>query len=336
MTKIRVAFIGCGGISAKHTRRMKDMAEVEIVGGHDLTKEIVNGLWKRTWEKGDPPAELPPAFTDLAEMYRQTKPNAVVICTPHTLHFEQAMQALDAGCHVLMEKPMVTNADHAHTVAKKVEQTGLILAVAYNTPCTPEFGYLRQLIRDKTLGKLELVSGWLVQDWLKPTAGSWRQKPELAGGGQAYDSGAHLLNSVCWSVESDIAEVHAFVDNLGAPVDINSSINIRFASGAFASIVIGGNCSDGGAHLTYAFEKGRVDIDGWGGDWIKIYKDGRQVKYPPITSGANGPTENFVDAVLGRAEPLTTPANGIVQSELMDAIYASAASGKPAKPKSSV
>ena len=333
MDKIRAAFIGCGGIAAKHSRRMREMPEVEIVGGHDVKEEIVQGFWQRTWEKGEPPTELPPAFTDLDALYSKTKPTAVVICSPHTLHFEQAMQALDQGCHVLLEKPMVTDSTHAHELARKVEQTGLVLAVAYNTPCTPEFGYLRQLIREQALGKLELVSGWLVQNWMKATVGQWRQKPELAGGGQAYDSGAHLLNSICWSVEADIAEVHAFVDNHGAPVDVNSSINIRFANGVFASVVIGGNCSDSGGHLSFAFENGRVDIDGWGGGWINVYKDGGKVKYPPITGGVDGPTENFVDAVLGRAEALTSPANGIVQSELMDAIYASAETGQPAKPK---
>ena len=88
-SKTRVAFIGCGGIAAKHTRRMKDMAEVEIVGGCDLKKQLVKGLWGRTWQE-DTPAELPPAFVDTGSMYRECKPDAVVICSPHTLHFEQA------------------------------------------------------------------------------------------------------------------------------------------------------------------------------------------------------------------------------------------------------
>ena len=329
--EIRVAFIGCGGIAAKHSRRMKDMQEVRIVGGCDLEEKIVEDLWRRTWEK-DAKGKLPPAFTDTKEMYRQCNPDAVVICSPHTLHFEQAAEALDTGCHVLLEKPMVTNADHARQLAAKVEQTGLVLAVAYNTPCSPEFAYLRQQIRDNTFGKLELISGWLVQDWKRPTAGAWRQDPALSGGGQAYDSGAHLLNSICWPIESNIEEVFAFVDNQEAPVDINSSINIRFENGVYASVMIGGNCSDSGAGLTFAFENGRIDIDGWGGSWIKVYKGG-EVKYPQVTGDQSGPADNFVDAVLGRAEPMTGPVNGIVQSDLMDAIYESARTGQPAKPK---
>ncbi|MGC4054360.1 MAG: Gfo/Idh/MocA family oxidoreductase [Paludibaculum sp.] len=188
-------------------------------------------------------------------------------------------------------------------------------------------------MRNGSLGKLELVTGWLSQDWMRPTAGSWRQKPELSGGGQAYDSGAHLLNSVCWSpVESDIALVFACLDNKGTPVDINSAITIRFANGVLGNIVVGGNCRSSGCNLTYCFENGRIDVDGWGGNWIRVYERD-QVKYPVIPGKAQSPNDNFVDAILGRAQPCTSPRNGIVQSELMDAIYESARTGQPAKPK---
>src|SRR5262249_57307566 len=88
----------------------------------------------------------PPFFTDPAKMYAEAKPDAVVIVTPHTLHFEHGMQALQAGCHVLMEKPMVTDSDQAHRLAAEVEKAGKIFTIGYNTPCTPEFKYLRDLI----------------------------------------------------------------------------------------------------------------------------------------------------------------------------------------------
>ena len=147
-----------------------------------------------------------PAFADPAEMYATVKPDAVVICTPHTLHHEHGMGALEAGCHVLMEKPMVTAAADAYEMKSKVEETGKVFVIGFNTACSPYFYYLREQIRSGAFGKLELVNGYLAQGWMKPTAGSWRQDPKLSGGGQAYDSGAHLFNSLCWSVESRVAE----------------------------------------------------------------------------------------------------------------------------------
>jgi predicted dehydrogenase len=216
-----------------------------------------------------------------------------------------------------------------------VKQSGKIFVIGYNTPCSAEFFHLRELIRNKVLGKLELVTGFISQDWLRATAGLWRQEPALSGGGQAYDSGAHLFNSLCWSVESDVEEVFAYVDNHGAKVDINSVSSIKFTNGVLANITIGGNCPGSGSFMAFIFDGGRVEIDGWGAGWINIWKGDQKVKYPAITPqmGAPSPDHNFIDAILGRAEPRTSVYNGIIQSQLMDAIYESERTGKPARPK---
>jgi len=224
MGRLRVGILGCGGMSRGHAKRLQGMEDAELVALCDVSKQVTSSFQE---------AALPGAagiahYTKPAEMYRKSKLDAVVISTPHTLHFEQGMEALDAGCHVFMEKPMVTQADHAYTLADKVEATGKILTVGYNTACTPTFAYLRDKIRSQAFGPLELVNGYLCQNWLKATAGKWRQEPELSGGGQAYDSGAHIINSLVWSVESPVAEVFAFVDNHGAKVDINSAIAIWY------------------------------------------------------------------------------------------------------------
>ncbi len=334
---LRIAFLGTGGIAAKHSRYLKDREDVQIVGGCDVSEEVVESLWQRTWTERHP-QPAPPAYTDAEKMYRETKADGVVICTPHTLHFEHAMQALDAGCHVLMEKPMVTDAANAYELRDKVRETGKIFVIGYNTPCTPEFLYLRNLIRKKELGRLELVIGHLSQGWRNATVGKWRQDPTLAGGGMAYDSGAHLLNSLCWTVESNIVEVYAMTDNLGTPVDINSAMTVRFENGAFASIGIGGNCPNNSALLTYLFDNGRVEIDGWTGSFIKVVRGNQQEKYPAITPDmfAGPPAQNWIESIQGEAEPRTSPENGIIQSELMDAIYESAATNAPARPKKRV
>ena len=329
MSKVRVAMLGTGGIAGKHIRSFNARQDVEVVGGCDVSVDAVKAFWGRTLPAGAP---QPPAFTDAATMYTQTKPDAVVICTPHTQHYAQAVQALDHGLHVLMEKPMVTESAQAHDLAARVEKSGKVLTIGYNTPCSPELAYLRDLIRSKDLGKLELISGYLSQGWLKGTMGKWRQDPKLSGGGQAYDSGAHPLSTIIWSVETDIAEVFAFVDNVGSPVDINSSINIRFTSGVFASMVISGNCPVDGSFMVFIFDNGKVEIDPWGASWIKVWKGRELVKYPPITGPSVQPADNFIDAVLGKAQPKTSPRHGIIHSELMDAIYESARTGKPAKP----
>ncbi|MCC7492932.1 MAG: Gfo/Idh/MocA family oxidoreductase [Fimbriimonadaceae bacterium] len=323
MAKVRVAILGCGGMAGGHARRFAANPDVELVALCDVDEPRVAAFIQRNIADYQP---RPAIFTDPAAMYATARPDAVSIVTPHTLHFEHGQQALAAGCHVLMEKPMVTDSTQAHALAKEVAASGKVFCIGYNTPCTPEFKYLRELIRSGELGKLELVSGWLVQNWKRGTSGSWRQDPALSGGGQMYDSGAHLFNSLVWLVEQPVAQVQAFVDNCDTPVDINGTANIKFADGTLATITIGGNCRDAGAGLTLSFVDGRVEVDGWGGSWIRIFKGG-QVKYPAISGTADSPMDNFVDAILGRAPAQTSPINGVIQSELMDAIYESARTG---------
>ena len=329
MSKLKIAIIGCGGMAGGHARRLHDSPDVDLVGLCDVSEQVVESFIDRHLAECE---SRPATFTQSAQLYDQLDPDAVFIVTPHTMHFGHCMEGLDRGCHVFVEKPMVTSAADAHALKARVEQTGKILVIGYNTPCTPEFVYLRRQIRDEAFGRLELISGYVVQNWKTPTTGSWRQDPSLSGGGQAYDTGAHLLNSVCWSVESNVAQVHTFLDNHGTPVDVNSSINIRFENGVFAAVTIGGNCPANSGYLMYAFERGKIAVDGWSGGWIEVHDDHGRVKYPPIEGRPQSPAENFIDAILGRAEPRTHVVNGVVQSELMDAIYESASTGAPAGP----
>ena len=303
--------------------------DVEIVGVCDIKDEIVTAYLDACFQAVE---KKPVAFTDYDRMLRELKPDAVLISTPHTLHFEHGMKALEAGCHVFMEKPMVTQVDHAYKIAEKVKEVGKIFVVGYNTPCTPPFKYLRDQIRAGAWGRLEIVTGYLTQGWLRNTRGTWRQNPALSGGGQAYDSGAHLLNSVCWAVEQKVAETHVFMDNCGSPVDINSTINIRFVNGTFAAIAISGNCNvRAGSHTAFVFEDARVEIDGWNGQWIRVFTKDGEIEPELETDGPKTPDDNFINAILGREEPRTSPLNGIVHSELMESIYRSARTGLPAK-----
>ncbi|MFB3894333.1 MAG: Gfo/Idh/MocA family protein [Phycisphaerae bacterium] len=336
LKKVRIAFLGCGGMMGAHAMRLKNHPEVEICALGDISQSQLDKFVQRHFTQ-DWSRPVPPMFCseDHNRMYRDTKPDAVLISTPHTCHYEQGIQALKYGCHVFMEKPMVTNLEHAYKLAEAVRKSRKVFVIGYNTPCSGEFAYLRECIRTGELGRLELVNGYLSQGWMKGTVGLWRQDPAKSGGGQAYDSGAHLLNSLCWSVASNVEEVFAFVDNHGCKVDINSVFSIRFANGVLASIMVSGNCPSDGAHMVFVFDNGRVEIDGWGGGWIKVWKGREFIKYPPITANMSWPSpdHNFIAAVLGKAKPRTSPLNGIIQSQLMDAIYESARTGRPARPK---
>lgn len=327
---VRVAILGCGGYAGAHARRLREHPEARIVALCDVDRQITQAYLERHLADYAP---APAQFDDAAAMYREATPDAVIICTPHTLHAQHARQALEAGCHVYLEKPMVTSVDDAYALAEQVERAGRVLVVGYNTPCTPEFDYIRESIRAQRLGRLEMVTGYLSQDWMRATVGKWRQDPELSGGGMAYDSGAHLLNSLVWSVEDHVAEVFAFIDHHGTAVDINSTINVRFENGVLAALAIAGNCGAGDSQMAFLFDHGRINTNGWHGNHLEVWHGKERIKYPHVTGQSQTADDNFIDAILGRAEPRTNVRHGIYQSELMDAIYESARTGASARPQ---
>jgi predicted dehydrogenase len=250
------------------------------------------------------------------------------VFSPHTLHFQHAMLGLEHGCDVFVEKPMVTEVQDAYRLRDRARELGRKVLIGYNTPCQPTFHCLRRWIREQRLGALQMVSGYLSQDWLPRTRGKWRQDPALSGGGQAYDSGAHLLNSLIWAVEQPVESVAAFVDCFDIPVDVNTALIARFAGNVMASISIGGDCGNWSSQMTFLFQDGRIDIDGWTGKWMKIER-GRPPEelQPDLVGEATTTTAHFVDVLHGRVEPHTNPDHGVLQSELLDLIYESARSG---------
>ncbi len=330
MSKIKMAILGCGGMSGAHAKRYKGNDDVQIVALCDVKPEIVEAYIEKHLSDYQP---KPQVYTDFALMLSESGADAVTIVTPHTMHFEHGLQAIEAGKHVFMEKPMVTDSGDAATLKAAVEKSGKILVVGYNTPCTPAFKWLREAIRSGRYGKLETVTGWQTQGWAKGTVGTWRQNAALSGGGQMYDSGAHMFNSLIWSVESNVDTVFALTDNLDTPVDINGTVVVKFSNGVLATMTISGDCKAGGAGMVYAFENARVDIDGWNGGWVKLFTGWGKEEAVELEGEAQSPNDNFIEAILGRAEPQTSPLNGLIQSQLMDAIYESASSGMASKPK---
>ena len=102
-----------------------------------------------------------------------------------------------------------------------------------------------------------------------------------------------------------------------------------------ASILINGTSRALCGNMSFVFSKGRIDVDGWGAQWMNVYDADGQVKYPAVTEDMNAgePAQNFIDAIHERVEPRTCVENGIVMSELMDAIYEAGRTGETVMPK---
>ncbi len=163
--KLKIGFIGVGGIAHGHVARLKKRPEVEIVGICDPSEESIARIRERQG------LENVPAFSDYRDMLDRVEMDGVVIASPHTLHFEQIMASLEKGCHVLTEKPMVCTQEHAKAVLRKAEETGKIVMISYQRHYFPEFIYIKQRIESGALGELTFVSALQGQDWLRGCRG---------------------------------------------------------------------------------------------------------------------------------------------------------------------
>ena len=242
MTKVRATIIGCGGMARHHMRRILqqlDTTHIPIVC--EPSPEAYQATCEVFEEAGvEPPPNQPDLARLLAEHGAQTDAtrtrrapllDAAFIVTPHAHHHNHARACLEAGLDVLLEKPMVMNADEARSLIEARNRTGRLLVVAFNGSLSPQIRKAVEMLRSGELGELLSISASVWQGWGPGTAGRWRQQPEISGGGFMFDTGAHMLNTVADLAGEDFAQVAAWLDTRGRPVDTLGMVMGRLESG---------------------------------------------------------------------------------------------------------
>ena len=327
---VDVAIVGCGSMGRSHANYYKGVPEARVVALCDIKRENLEKFHKEQY-KGDESIRL---YDSLEEMMKDPPKGlrAVTLVTPHALHFPQAMLSLEHGYDVLVEKPMVTSSDHARQLAEQVKKTGRHLQIAFQASYSQEYAYIRDVLQAGGLGELQTVTAYSCQGWRNAVKGTWRQDPALSGGGQMYDSGAHLFNSIAWLMDRPVEEVYCWADNKGTPVDINAVMTIRWEGNILGSVTISGNTPGWQEGIWISGEKGRISTGIHGGRLEHFDEKGGLIKYPPVTQKHYTPNANFIDCLLGKAEPRCPVRYGILHSWLMDALYLSVKEGRAVKP----
>ncbi|HVM61231.1 MAG TPA: Gfo/Idh/MocA family oxidoreductase [Verrucomicrobiae bacterium] len=329
MKTVRLGMIGCGSMSRFHgkvyTTQVKNAEIVALCDTHP------GNLDQYQREIFDPIRQRPPQFADYRDMLAKVKMDAVFIVTPHAHHYQQVMDSLDAGCQVFVEKPMVLGSAEARGIIKQAEKRNRILSVAFPGTFSAEFQYIRGLMDKGELGDAITASAFVTQAWKRITKDTWRQDPKLAGGGEAFDSGAHAFNALLYLVNSRPAEVFAWTNNRGAPVDITCTASIRYENGALGTATINGDSVLGWEQgIRVSFTKGEIETGIHGGRLQQWGADGRPVKYPPVPA-VRSLQQWFIDCVLGKVEDPAPAVWGLRQSLFYEALYESARTGKAVK-----
>jgi len=324
---IITTIVGCGSMARYHLRRiLTHFPDTHIPVVCEPAADAYAQMAALFAEYGRTPPPNEPDLVKLLADYGD-RLDAAFIITPHVLHFEQAAACLEAGLDVLLEKPMVMTAAEAIRLIESRDRSGKLLVVAFQGSLSPQVRQAALMLRSGELGPILNINGLVWQSWASNTDGTWRQQPELAGGGFLFDTGAHMLNTVADLAGEEFAEVAAWLDNRGRQVDILGVVMGRLKSGALVTLNACGDtfpsCSSEVRVLT---TKAMLRTGVWGGSLDVQYdeQDGWQQVSVPASSGV---WEQFLAVRDGRMENPSPPEVGLRLARLWDSIRASAAQG---------
>ncbi|KYH31685.1 Gfo/Idh/MocA family protein [Neomoorella mulderi] len=203
MQKIKVGVIGTGFVGPAHIEAVRRLGIVEVVALAEANQELAE---KKAAELG-----IAKAYGDYREMLADLDIKVVHNCTPNHLHYKINKDIIMAGKHVLSEKPLAMTSSESAELLQLAREHKVVHGVNFNYRQYPLVQQLRAMIREGTLGTVNLVHGSYLQDWLLyDTDYNWRLEPEVGGSSRAVaDIGSHWCDTVQHVIGQRITEVFA-------------------------------------------------------------------------------------------------------------------------------
>lgn len=294
-----------------------------------------------------------PLYRSLAELYERDRPDGVVLATPNQLHVEHALQSMEVGVPMLLEKPIAPTVDEARALVQEAERKGTKVLIGHHRAHSPIMAKARQVVDSGQLGRLVAVMGSAT--FLKPAHyfadAPWRREPGAGPILLNMIHEVHNLRMLC----GDIVAVQAFSSNAvrGFAVEDTVAINLRFANGVLGSFMLSDTAAcprsweqtsrENEAYATCEDEDCYV-IAGTNGSlsvptmrlktyprpedrsWWKPFEAGTvgMVRQDPIRRQM----EHFGAVVRGEAAPLVSARDGLANLVVTEAIVEAAKSGR--------
>lgn len=355
ISKLKAGIIGCGGIAfGKHMSALSRLDAVEMMAFQDIVREKAV---KAAKEFGSEKAKV---YSDYRKLLEDKSIDLVHICTPNKFHGEITVAALEAGKHVMCEKPMAKNTEDAKKMLDAARRTGKKLCIGYQNRYSASSEYLYKACRRGDLGEIYFAKAHALRRRAVPTWGVFLNE-ELQGGGPLIDIGTHALDLTLWMMDNfepryvagntyhklsnkknaanawDSWEPDEFTveDSAFGFITMKNGATIILESSWALNIL-----QEGEAKTTLCGTKGGADMwDGLrinGEDFGKLY-----TTYPSLTGKGvafyKGNTERakdkearlWIESILNDTEPVVKPEQAFVVTQILEAIYESAKTGKP-------
>jgi UDP-N-acetyl-2-amino-2-deoxyglucuronate dehydrogenase len=354
MKKLKTAVIGVGKVTQLHAKALKTLGNTEFVAvySRDISKA------KLFADQYD----LKP-YSDIEEMIQSSKIDVVTICTPHPAHKDVVMQAINAGSHVLVEKPLASSLEDCDTMIEAAKKRNILLGTISQRRFYEPVLRVKRAIDAGKIGKPILgtvtMLGWRDENYYNsdPWRGTWKGE----GGGVLVNQAPHQLDLLLWYM-GPIDEVFGCWENLNhsyIEVDDSAIAVIKFKNGGIGNIVVSNSQNpalfgyvhvhgQNGASIGVQTDSGAMFIAGMSGVAEPPYNDmwtvqgeesmvGKWKREDADFFSTIDPTyyfharqfEDFVNAVAGRKKPLVDGDDGRKTVELFTAIYRSHRDKKP-------
>lgn len=349
MRTARIGVIGAGWWATQHhIPSLKTYEKAELAGIADVKPEKLQAAAAYY--------DIEHVYGDHRALLAQGRVDGVVIAVQHAFHYEIARDALDAGVHVLVEKPMTLKAAQAWDLVDRAKRNDLNLMVGYTYQFTRHAEAAREIVQSGRIGDLRFVSGVYVswvesylrgrpQDYAEafgfPVTGpepSTYSDPKMSGGGQGHLQATHAMGMVFWVTGRRATEVFAFMEDFDLAVDLADAFSYRLDNGAVGTIGSYGGARPGqplDQSLSYSGTKGFIRQDIINGRLSAHFHDGSSQEFPDLTADElypeHAPSRGLVDLILGEGENRAPSEAGARTVEFLEAGYRSAATDQPVR-----
>jgi predicted dehydrogenase len=320
MSKIKVGIIGCGSIARhRHIPEYAANNQVEIVALCDVVEARVNELADQYSAR---------AFTDYRELLALPEIDAVSVCTPNYLHAPISIAALNAGKHVLCEKPMATSRNEAEEMIEAAKTNSKKLMIAHNQRFVASHAKARQMIANGDIGKIYSFRTAFghggPEGWSADGVESWFFRKKEAFIGAMGDLGVHKTDLLRYLLGEEFVEVGAFIETSAkekADVDDTAVCILKTSSGIIGTLAASWSYVSKEDNSTVIYgEKAILRLeDDPVHSLIVQYQNGEVVKYElgGIQTNESGGQKNskvieqFVQSILKDTEPPITGQEGL-------------------------